>query len=134
MTHRNEIPTATPIFSGSRKSMVILRILLDETGSGNFKMAAAEPHVPITQVLDKVATKFQRVTHIFVVRQLNGTKPDIAQCKRKTLIQNGDRQTGSKPEVLISQLLDKIATPFQRLHPHFRSPATQWHYCRYCQM
>jgi len=168
--------------------MVILRILLDETGSGNFKMAAAEPHVPITQVLDKVATKFQRVTHIFVVRQLNGTKPDIAQCKRKTLIQNGDRQTGSKPEVLISQLLDKIATPiqrlphifvvqqlngtiadtarcnrmsviqdgvhhtgskpevlisqlldkiatpFQRLSPHFRGPTSQRHYFGYCPM
>ena len=41
-------------------------------------MAAAEPQVPITQVLDKVATKFQRVTYIFVVRQLNGTKQDIA--------------------------------------------------------
>src|SRR5208282_5842797 len=115
MTHRNKIPTATPIFSRSRKSMVLLRILPDETGSGNFKMAAAEPQVPITQVLDKVAAKFQIVTYIFVVRQLNGTKPDIARCKRKKLIQNGDRQTGSKPEVPISQLLYKIATPFQRL-------------------
>ena len=78
-------------------------------------MAAAEPQVPITQVLDKVATKFQKVTYIFLVQQLNGTKPDIARCKRKTRIQNGDRQIGSKPEVFISQLLDKIATPFQRL-------------------
>ena len=56
--------------------MVLLRILPDEAGSGNFKMAAAESQ--LTQVLDKVTTKFQRVSHIFVVRQLHGTKPDIA--------------------------------------------------------
>jgi hypothetical protein len=39
--------------------MVVLGILPDETGSGNFKMAAAEPQVPIAQVTDKVATIFQ---------------------------------------------------------------------------
>ena len=80
-------------------------------------MAAAEPQVRITLVLDKISTKFQRVTHIFVVRKLSDTKADIARCNRKTLIQNGGRHTGSKPEVLISQLLDKITTRFQRL-PH----------------
>src|SRR5208282_2374944 len=97
--------------------MVLLRIHPDQTGSGNFKMVAAEPQVPITQVLDKVATKFQRVTHIFVVRQCKRTKPDTVRCYCMSVIQDGGHQTGSKPEVLISQLLDKIAMPFQRL-PH----------------
>ena len=71
--------------------MVLLRILPDETGNGNFKIAAAEPPVPIDQVLDKIATKFQRVTHIFVVRQLNRTNADTARCKRKSAIQDGGR-------------------------------------------
>ena len=31
-------------------------------------------------------------------------------------------------DVLISQSLDKIAAPFQRLSPHFWGPETQWHY------
>ena len=39
-----------------------------------------------------------------------------------------------KPEIRISQLLDKIATPFQRLPPHFCGPSTQRHYCRYFPM
>ena len=97
--------------------MVLLRILPGETGSGNFKMAAAEPQVPIIQVLDKIATatKLQRVTHIFVVQQRNGTITDTARCNRKSVIQDGVRQTGSKPEVLISWVLDTIATKFQML-------------------
>src|SRR5208282_1609463 len=74
----NAVPKANPPFSGSSNSMAPLRILSDVTGSLLLKMAAA------------------------------------------------------KPEVLISQLLDKIATPFQRQTPHFRDPATQWRHCEYC--
>ena len=81
----------TPIFSGFRKSMVLLLILPDETGSGNFKMAAAKSQGHITQVLDKIATKFQRLSHTFVVRQLNRTNADTARCKRKSAIHDGGR-------------------------------------------
>ena len=43
-------------------------------------------------------------------------------------------QTGSqksnmaaaKPEILISQVLDKVDEKFQMLHQHFRAPASQW--------
>ena len=54
-----------------------------------------------------------------MVQQLNGNIADTARCNRMSVIQDGGHQTGSKPEVLISQLLDKIATPFQRLHNIF---------------
>ena len=31
-----------------------------------------------------------------------------------------------KPEVRMSQLLDMIAMPFQRLTPHYRGPGIKW--------
>ena len=74
-----------------------------------------KPDVRVSQLLDKIATKFQRLPHIFMVQQLNDTIDDTARCNRMSVIKDGGHQTGSKPEVLISQLLDKIATPFQRL-------------------
>ena len=37
---RNKIPTATPMFSGSNFSMVLLVTLSDQTGSQKSKMAA----------------------------------------------------------------------------------------------
>jgi hypothetical protein len=39
---------------------------------------------------------------------------------------------GSKPEVHISQLVDKIGTTFQRLCLYFRGPASQWEYPECC--
>src|SRR5664279_4511844 len=39
--------------------------------------------------------------------------------------------TASKPDILISQLLDKIETKFQMLTLHFRGPATQWDWLEY---
>ena len=81
--------------------------------------------IPISQLLDKIATPFQRLTPIFGVRQHKGTIGDTARCKRKSEIQDGGHQTLSKPEVFISQLLDQIATPLQRLIHHFLGPATQ---------
>src|SRR5208282_5529160 len=60
-----------------------------------------------------------------------GLAPGIQTCysgccamQRKWEIQDGVRQTGSKIEVLIYQLLDQIATPFQRLTHHFLGAAT----------
>ena len=45
-------------------------------------------------------------------------------CNRKW-----SKMAAAKPEVLESQLLCKIATKFQRLHPHFRSPTTRQDQC-----
>src|SRR5271157_3801186 len=80
MILRIKFPTATPLFSGSRNSMALFRILSDVTGSRKSKMAA------------------------------------------------------NKLVIRISRLLDKIATPFQRLTPNFRGPATQGRHCEYCPM
>ena len=51
-------------------------------------------------------------------------------------------QTGSqksnmaaaKPEVLMSQVLDKTDMKFQKLHPHFRGLASQWSCCQHCRI
>ena len=48
-------------------------------------------------------------------QEFKGATPDVVPCKLKWEIQDDGRQTGSKLEVLISQLPDQIATPFQRL-------------------
>src|SRR5664279_4563837 len=70
---RNEIPTGTPIFSGSSISMELLGISPDVTGSQKFNMAAAKPEVLISQLLDEIETKFQRLPPYFPgpVFQLN---------------------------------------------------------------
>ena len=38
----------------------------------------------------------------------------------------------AKPEVLISQLLDKVDPKFQMLNPHCRGTASQWSCCKHC--
>ena len=53
--------------------MELLRLLLDVTGSRCLKMATAKPEVLISQFLDLIATKFQRLSHMGGVQQLNGT-------------------------------------------------------------
>jgi hypothetical protein len=40
---KNIIPTSTLIFSGSSNQMEILGMLCDQTRSGKYKIAAAEP-------------------------------------------------------------------------------------------
>ena len=169
------------MFSGSGNSLPPSAILSDVIASRKFKMAAVKPEICISQLIDNIATPFQRLTPIFGVQQLNGTIANPARCNRKSAFKDGGRQTGSsyisasrpdsdavskanppfsgssnsaallrilpdvtvsrilkmaasKPEVLISQLLDKIATPFQRQTPHFLGPATQWRHCKYCPM
>ena len=47
----NEIPTATPMFSGSSYLMAVMRILHDQTGTSNSKMTAAKPEIHISQLV-----------------------------------------------------------------------------------
>src|SRR5208282_1764955 len=61
----NAVPTANPPFSGSTNSAALLTILPDVSGSQNSKMAAAKPEVLISQLLDQLATPFQRLPHTF---------------------------------------------------------------------
>src|SRR5664279_746688 len=57
---RSEIPTANPTCSRSSNSMGLVGILCDQTGSGKSNMAASKPDILISQLLDKIETKFQR--------------------------------------------------------------------------
>ena len=52
VAHRNEIPKATPIFSGTGNPMASIGILYDVTRSLKSKMAAVKPGVFISQLLD----------------------------------------------------------------------------------
>ena len=111
-------------------TLLLLRILSDVTGSRYLKMAAAKLEVLISQLPDKIATPFQRLT------PFSGSSNSMAPLRILSDV-TGSRflkMAAAKPEVLISQLLDKIATPFQRLTPNFRDPATQWRHCEYCPM
>ena len=122
----NAVPTANPPFSESSNPMALLRIVLDVSGSRFYKMAAYKPEVHKTQLLDKIAAPFQRLTPIF-----SGSSNPMALLRPVPDV-TGSRffkMTAYKPEVLISQLLNKIATPFQTATPtFFRGPATQCHY------
>jgi hypothetical protein len=51
-------------------------------------------------------------------KELNGTSAaDIVRCNRKS---EKVKMATAKPEVPISQFIEKIATPFKRLTPYFR--------------
>ena len=58
---KNEITNAIPTFLGSSFSTELLTTLWDETGSHKYNMAAAKPEVHISQLLDEIETKLQRL-------------------------------------------------------------------------
>jgi hypothetical protein len=60
-----EIPTAICVFWGSGNSMALSERLHLETGSPKFKMAAVKPEVPSSQLLHKIAKKFQLLSACF---------------------------------------------------------------------
>ena len=119
---RNKIPAATPPFSGTRNSKVLLRILPDVTGSGKSKMAVVKQEMFIYPLLDNIATKFQRLpqfsrssnTNILIPIstdawkwhkfKMAAAKPEVFTCHFKNTIL-----------IRIFPLLDEIATKFQRL-------------------
>jgi hypothetical protein len=53
-----ETPTAICMFLGSGNSIILSGRLHFETGSEKFKMAAAKPDVPLSQLLCKIPKKF----------------------------------------------------------------------------
>ena len=100
--------------------MVLLRILPDVTGSGKSKMGAVKQEVFISPLLDKIATKFQRLSQVFAVQEHKYINTNIDRCTKMTQIQDGGRKTRCVYMsflIRISPLLDEIATKFQRL-PH----------------
>ena len=100
----NEIPTAVPMFPGSRNSMAhIVRMLRGVSGSPNkFKMAAAKPEVLISQLRD-YSKAVQTANHPF-----SGSRNSAALLRILPDV-TGSRilkMAATKPEVLLSQLLD----------------------------
>ena len=78
-------------------------------------MAANTLEILISQLQDKIATPFQRLTPISGFRKsvaLFRILPDVTGSWYFKL-------AAAKPYALIYQLPDKIATPFQRLSPKF---------------
>ena len=59
--------------------------------------------------------KITTATPIFLVQEVNGAIPNTANVTRSLIF----KMAAAKPEVLMSRLLEKIATPFQRLIPIF---------------
>ena len=77
-------------------------------------MVACKPEVLISQLVDEIETPFQGLYPIFGVEQPNSTIIHYTRHKGSPEIQDGGLLTGS---ILISQLVDKIETPFQGLSP-----------------
>jgi len=54
------------MFSGARNPTVLLEILSDVIGSQKFMMAASNLEIRISRLVDMIATKFQRLTPMFL--------------------------------------------------------------------
>src|SRR5208282_2050249 len=115
---------ATPYFWGLGTQR---HLLSNVTGSRKSKIAAIKQEVPISQLLDKIATPFQRLTPIFGVHQLSGTITNTARFNRKSEFKDGGRQIGST--YISASRLDINAVPTTK--PHFRGPGVQWDYYEY---
>ena len=63
----------------------------------------------ISQLLDEIATPFQRLTQILGVQQHSGTIPNAARCYRKSDFKDGGHQTGST--YISASRLDSNAVP-----------------------
>jgi hypothetical protein len=58
-------------------------------------LAASKLEVLISQLPDRIATQSQRLPQVFEVQQSNCDIPYIVRCNRKSVIEDGGRQTGS---------------------------------------
>ena len=63
----------------------------------------------ISQLLDEIATPFQRLSPIFGVQQLSGTIAITVRCNRKSDFKDGGHQTGST--YISASRLDSNAVP-----------------------
>ena len=75
--------------------MALSKMLHLQTGSQKFKMAAAKPEVIVSQLLYKIAKKFDRLPDVFGVGELSAAIKKAPSSNRKSEIQDGSCQTGS---------------------------------------
>src|SRR5258706_12595362 len=101
--------------------MALSSIVPDIRGVQKFKMAACKPEVVISQLVDEIETRFQGLTHIFGVQQLNDTIVHCTRYKRSPETQDGRLQTGST--YISASRRDRYAISFA--NHRFRIPSTQ---------
>jgi hypothetical protein len=114
---RNEIPTANPMYSGSKNSMAILRKLHLKSESQKFKMSAANLEVPVSKLLYKIAKKFQRLPACFWGRE--NSVALLVMLFHETGSEKF-KMAAANQEVPVTQLLYKIAKKFRQLSACFR--------------
>jgi hypothetical protein len=78
-------------------------------------MAAAKPEVLVSRLVDQIAARFQRLPQVFEVQQSNCDIPDIMRCNRKSIIEDGGRQTGNTYISASRQDSNPISTATPRL-------------------
>ena len=92
---RSAISTATPmLFSESRNPMGPLGILPVLTGSGKSKIVAAKPEVLISQLVDTLGTRFQRLLPCFLGPAIHRTMASYRQVYHHPVFQHGGLITG----------------------------------------
>ena len=100
------------MFSGTGNSMLILSGV---SGNRKFKMAAPKQEMPISQLVDDIERKCQRLyTHVFGDRELNVTGYNIVRSGV-----SGSREfkmAAAKLKIRISQFVNTIQTNFVRLN------------------
>src|SRR5208282_1359077 len=111
--------------------MAHMSILSDVTGLGKFKMADTKTGSTYISASIQYSIKILTAKPIFL-----GSRNRMAQVPILSDVTGSKKfkMAADKPEVLISRLLDKIASKFQRQSLCFRGPETEWHWCRYCPM
>ena len=112
----------------SSNQMGLSVLLYNLVGSMTSKMASFKPEVPISQLVDDIGTKFQRLLPCFRGR---ATRRDKWQyCPMSEYVENR-RWRPLKVEMIkrILHLVYTIATKFKRLYPCFWGRATRLDYC-----
>jgi len=95
--------------------MELSKMLYNQTGSKKFNMVAFKPEAPISKLVDKIETKVQRL-YIYINICLRGhaTNGTNGSVLRPYARKCNSKLASMKPEILLSQLEDKVDTSFQR--------------------
>ncbi len=121
-----------PIFSTTPDTHLMMPTLPDICRLRKFKMADCEPEVEITLERKEIATRFQRLPHIFDHTRHACSNTDTARHLPTTEIQNGGRQTGNRNNFGTERDSDAIPAANPHFRPRSTRPTCSWP-CRYCQ-
>ena len=71
------------MFSVKGNSVAWKWMLYDVSGYRKFKMAVGKPEIPVSSLVDKIDTKFQRHVTGFRDGELSGMEEDVVRYERK---------------------------------------------------